>query len=181
MDLSPQNLQEESVTVTLEADPDSFLMYWAGALGYMVIVYVSMNLAYTVEIQPYLTSTANADTLIQAVLNFGFNYVVVPTLNPVVAWSMLSYLLPFLFNFLMGFWGGWSLFGVYFANLIFSYGDDIILAAAVSLINDYVSVTVSGVYSTWPTYLLSFFVKTAANIGMIYIASKYYAGWNAHR
>ena len=37
MDLAPQNLQE-TVTLTLEADEDSFLMYWVGALGYMAII-----------------------------------------------------------------------------------------------------------------------------------------------
>ena len=37
MDLAPQNLQE-TVTVELESDEDSFLMYWVGALAYMAII-----------------------------------------------------------------------------------------------------------------------------------------------
>ena len=133
MDLAPQNLQE-TVTVELEEDPDSFLMFWVGALSYMVIINLSMTWAFNAEIKPHLSSSADAETAILAVLTFGYKYVVVPTMSPVVSWSILSYLLPFFFSFMMGFWGGWSLFGVYFANLIFSYSDDLILAALVSMI-----------------------------------------------
>ena len=102
-------------------------------------------------------------------------------MGPVISWSILSYILPFFFSFLMGFWGGWSLFGVYFANLIFSYSDDLILAILFSLVKEYLTVEVNGLYSAFPMYLVSFIVKTCANIGMIYWAGQNYSGWNAHR
>ena len=81
----------------------------------------------------------------------------------------------------MGFYGVLSLFGVYFLNLIFSYSDDIVLALVVSLIEDYTSADLNSIYTSMPTYLFSFIVKTCANIGMLYWTSKYYSGWNAHR
>ena len=140
-----------------------------------------MTWAFNQEFKPHLSSSADAETLLLNLLTFGYRFVITPTLSPVVAWSILSYILGFLFNFMMGFWGGWSLFGVYFANLIFSYSDDLIMAALVSLISDYVTVSISSIYSAFPTYLYSFFLKTTANIGMIYIAAKYYSGWNQHR
>ena len=180
MDLAPQNLQE-TVTLELEEDPDSFLRYWVGAIGYVAIINLSMTWAFNVELKPYLSSSADAETLILNILTFGYRFSVVPTLSPVITWSVLSYILGFLFNFMMGFWGGWSLFGVYFANLIFSYSDDLIMAALVSMIDDYVTVSISSIYSAFPTYLYSFVLKTTANIGMIYIAAKYYKGWNQHR
>merc|ERR1712051_699644 len=59
---------------------------------------------------------------------------------------------------MMGFWGGWSLVGVYFFNLIFSY-----------------------MYDIFPAYLVSFIIKTLANVGAIYVAINYYGGWKDHR
>ena len=174
MDLAPQNLQE-TVTITLEDDSESFMMYWVSCLAYSATIYIMMNLAYSVELSPYFSPSADGERTTKDGLMFGLTYVILPTLGPVITWSLLSYVFGFLFNFLMGFWGGWSLFGVYFLNLIFSYSDDILMTLLISLIDSSLYIvpwessasTFDNVYIAMPTYLLSFVVKTCANIGML--------------
>ena len=84
---------------------------------------------------------------------------------------------------MMGFWGGWSLVGVYFFNLIFSYSDDIIISLVVSSLQTYITTNVTDVsmYDIFPAYLVSFIIKTLANVGAIYVAINYYGGWKDHR
>ena len=57
---------------------------------------------------------------------FALKYDILPTLMPVIIWSVLSYFTAF-HDFLMGFWGGLSLVGVYGINIYASYNDDIYL------------------------------------------------------
>ena len=73
MDLAPQNLQE-TVTVTLEGDSESFMMYWVGCLAYSATIYIMMNVAYNAELSSTLSTSADAETLIKNALMFGFNY-----------------------------------------------------------------------------------------------------------
>ena len=75
MDLAPQNLQE-TVTLELEEDPDSFLRYWVGAIGYVAIINLSMTWAFNVELKPYLSSSADAETLLLNLLTFGYRFVI---------------------------------------------------------------------------------------------------------
>ena len=182
MDYLPQNLQD-TLTIEIAEDPTSFMIYWGSCLGYLIIIKLMMEYAFSQEFVPVLKSSADAEALLRAVLQFGYKFSLTPTLSPVITWSILSYVLPFLFNFLMGFWGGWSLVGVYFFNLIFSYSDDIIISAVVSSLQTYITTDVTNVsmYDIFPSYLTSFIIKTLANIGMVYVAVTYYGGWKDHR
>ena len=82
----------------------------------------------------------------------------------------------------MGLFGVWSLAGVHFLNVLFSYSDDFVLMRVLDfytflfwVYSDYdLSV---GLWKVFPTYLKSFMVKTLANIWIIFIAIKYYDGW----
>ena len=119
-------------------------------------------------------------------LHFGLPLCIIPTLLPVIIWSILAYFVPVLANnFMMGFFGTLSLAGVHFLNILFSYSDDFVMMRVLDfytflfwVYSDYdLSV---GLWEVFPTYLKSFVVKTLANIWMIFIAIKYYDGWREH-
>ena len=81
----------------------------------------------------------------------------------------------------MGFWGRWSLLGVYFFSLIGSYGDDLLLILFSSLINAALSGSNANVlYDAYPTYKYSLYIKTVLNIGAVGVAIMYYGGWKQH-
>ena len=115
---------------------EDYLIYWSSLIGYILTIWGAMEYAYSKEIKPLPDSFLIGNRIVsfpksflRQVLMLGLKYSILPTLSPVIIWSMLSYLIPTLHDFLMGFWGGLSLLGVYCINLIFSYSDDFFLNA----------------------------------------------------
>ena len=112
---------------------------------------------------------------------WGWRVLVLPFLNPMIVWSIGSYFVPFFFTFFMEFWGRWSLLGIYFFSLIGSYGDDLLLTLFSSIINNALSGSNANVlYDVYPTYRISFYIKTVLNIGAVGVAFMYYGGWKQH-
>ena len=92
---------------------------------------------------------------------------------------------------MMGFWGSWSLAGIHFFNILFSYYDDILLREAHAVViyfysknkwyDNVVPYTIEeSFYDQYPLYFISFVTKTLANIGIIVVAINYYDGWREH-
>ena len=174
-------MQETEALTPLEerGNPVDFLIYWVGLASYSIIIKRSMEYAFSS--MEFSADELDLELLFRALFFFGYNWVIAPTLWPVIIGSALSYLSPFFFGFGLEFFGKMSRFSVYFLTMIFSYGDDIIWW----LLN--ITLAASGeetggqVYDFYPKYFTSFIVKTFANFAVFYVVFAHYSGWKEHR
>ena len=108
--------------------------------------------------------------MVRTAMMWGAIYMLPFAIGPMVTWSLFSYVFSSFNSDLMNFFGEWSVYGTYFFNIIASYGDDIILFFASSAISsDYTTSRTSELYKLWPSYRISFIVKTAANLFAMYV------------
>lgn len=123
----------------LEQNPDdqmAWYIYLASMALSPIYYYQVQNIAINKTLGQISVSDASSIGITEeglALVNFGVSKIVPNMCWPVVVWSGLAYASPWFWSNFMGFWGTWSIVGVYFLNYVGVFWFDLLFGLVLSL------------------------------------------------